>query len=170
MICHTPLDATAPRLVTRRLVLGAAVGGALAGLTGCSSGTISIISPADPDDELRRAVAQSEQLLLASYDTTIAAFPTLATRLRVLRDQHQAHLTAVAQDLDLAAPASVSPGTQPAGGQSAAIRALRRLEAGAARQRIESCTAAEAPELAELLARIGASESGHVAALSGGLA
>lgn len=168
MICPTPPARHAPPALTRRLVLGGGAAGALAFLSGCSSGSLPIISATDPDEQLRRAVAQSEQLLLTAYDTTLTAFPVLAGRLSVLRDQHQAHLTAVAHDLDLAAPTASTPGAPPAGGQTGAVRTLRRLEASAARQRIEACTAAEAADLAELLARIAASESGHVAALSGG--
>ncbi len=170
MICPTPLAAPEPRAVPRRLVLGAAAGGAVAALTGCSSGSLPLISPADPDDQLRRAVAQSEQLLLTAYDTTMAAFPELTNRLRLLRDQHQAHLTAVSDGLDLGSPSPAAPGTAPGGGATGAVRTLRRLEAAAVKQRIQACTAAEAVELAELLARIGASESAHVAALRGGAA
>ncbi len=154
--------------LSRRLLLGGALSGAAVLATGCSPGSIPIISPPDPDDEVRRGVAESEQALIAAYDAALVALPALRARLQVLRDQHQAHLTAVTQDLDVASPAPSGSVTPARGGQTAALRSLRRLEARATKQRIDACVAADDPELAELLARIAASESGHVVALTAG--
>lgn len=170
MNIHINVGAVTPRApaMTRRLLLGGAAAGLVVGVTGCSAGSIPLISAPDPDDEVRRGVAESERLLIAAYDSAIAAAPALAGRLQGLRDQHQAHLTAVSTGLD---PATL-PSTSASGSPTAAatgIRNLRRLEAAAAKQRIDACAAATATDLAELLARIGASEAGHVAALSGGV-
>ena len=163
-----PVSAAGDARVTRRLVLGGTAAGLIVGIAGCSGSSLPLISAPDPDDEVRLGVARSEQALVAAYDAAIAATPAAADQLRTFRDQHQAHFTAVSEGLDPAAltpassPASASPGKSPTG-----LRGLRRMEVAAARQRIEACTAATAGDLAELLARIAASESGHAAALSG---
>lgn len=174
---NTPLTAATAGLrdaatvtLSRRLVLAGSLGGVAALATACSGGTIPLISPPDPDDEVRRTVAQSEQTLIAAYDAAITAMPVLGATLRPFRDQHQAHLTAVTADLELPDVAASGSPRAAGGGQAALIRELRRLEAGAVRQRIDACVAAEDAELAALFARIGASESGHVAALTGGMA
>lgn len=159
-----PASAAGDARVTRRLLLGGTAAGLIVGAAGCSGSSLPLISAPDPDDEVRLGVARSEQALIAAYDAAIAATPAAAEQLRTFRDQHQAHFTAVSEGLDPAAltPASASPGRSATG-----LRGLRRMEVAAARQRIEACTAATAGDLAELLARIAASESGHAAALSG---
>lgn len=152
--------------LTRRALLASALGGSALVVAGCSTPTIPLLSTPDPDDEVRATVAASELALIAAYDQVITANPALADRLRPLRDQHRDHLAAVAEDLQLPTPGasqSRSPGDRGEG-----LRTLRRLEAAATRQRIDASVAAAEPELASLLARIGASESGHVAFLSGG--
>ncbi len=150
-------------LASRRTLLALGGGGVVALVTGCSAASIPIIGPPDPDDELRRGVAASERDLIAAYDAAIGAAGRSAGLLRTLRQQHVDHLTAVTQDLDDAGAAAVSPSATTGAVTPAA---LRRLEAAATRQRIEACAAADDADLAELLARIAASESGHVAALS----
>ncbi len=147
--------------LSRRALLGGAAVGATAVLAGCAPSAIPIIGAPDPDDEVRRGVALSEQELLAAYDAAIAAGTGSTELLRSIRDQHAAHLAAVSDGLDIPVLASPSP----APGQRPSLRQLRRLEARAVPQRIKACTAAGDADLAELIARIGASESGHVAAL-----
>lgn len=152
-------------LASRRTILALGGGGVVALVAGCSAESIPILGPPDPDDELRRGVAASERELIAAYDAAIGAAGRSAGLLRTLRQQHVDHLTAITQDLDDAGPPAPSPS---ASAPSVTPRTLRRLEAAATRQRIESCSAAGDADLAELLARIAASESGHVAALSTG--
>lgn len=168
MTTHPRSNGLSSAVVPRRLVLGGALAGLATGLTACSGTSLPIIGPADPDDQLRRSVAQSEIALIAAYDAAIAAFPTLAQRLGDFRDQHQAHLTAVSLNLDVGTASSPASPTRAPGGAASAVRSLRRLEAAAARDRIDACGAAADSDLAELLGRIAASESGHVAALRKG--
>ncbi|MFN8126098.1 MAG: hypothetical protein U0R64_06290 [Candidatus Nanopelagicales bacterium] len=149
----------------RRTVLGLGVGATAGVLTACSSGSLPFIASVDPDDEVQAGVAAGEQELLAAYDAVISRQPGLATRLRPIRDQHAQHLAAMATTPPLSSPsASTSP--MPAQ-QAAALRTLRRLESRAVRQRTDAAVAAGDADLTELLTRIAASESGHVAALSG---
>lgn len=155
------------KLASRRTVLALGGGGALALIAGCSVDSLPIVGPPDPDDELRSAVAASEQELIAAYDAAIAAGRDGGALLRTLRQQHVEHLAAVTGDPSLSTAteqpltsAAATPTTPPTSA------ALRRLEAAATRQRIKAVSAAGHADLAELFARIAASESGHVAALS----
>ncbi len=152
-------------VLTRRLALGLGAGTAAWLMTGCSGGSIPFIAPADPDDEVRQAVAVSEQELLAAYDAVIAALPALGPRLKPLRAQHAEHLAAMAPT-DVAS-ASPAPGGSPsvAPNRPAALRTLRRLESRAVRQRTNAAVQAADSELVEVLARIAASEAAHVAFL-----
>jgi hypothetical protein len=154
--------------MTRRAILASALGGSALLVAGCSSASIPVLSNPDPDDEVRGSVLVDELALIAAYDEVITANPSLAGQLRPLRDQHRDHVAAIGDDLDMPTPSSTpSRASVP---RSDALRSLRRLESAATRQRIDASVAAAEPELAQLLARIGAAESGHVAYLSGDLA
>lgn len=148
-------------LPRRAMLLGALAGTALVAV-GCSTDSIPIIGRKDPDEDLRLVTAAAEQDLIAAYDAVIAAKPALAEPLGRIRAQHQAHQTALLDGLE--APVG---GSAPAVGGAGAVRALRRLESGAARQRAQACGAAEDPRWVQLFAMIGASEAGHAAALAG---
>lgn len=160
-----------PPLSRRHLLAGATLVTATTavgiGLGGCAASPLPLLTP-DPDDEVRATVAASELQLIAAYTAAIAAVPALGTRLRPLLDQHSQHLTAVSDGLDLPSEAPSVSAPPAAQNGAAAVRALRRLEAAAARQRTDACVAAADDDLAVLLGRIAASESGHVAALQAG--
>ena len=83
------------KLASRRAVLALGGGSALALIAGCSVDSLPIVGPPDPDDELRSAVAASEQELIAAYDAAIAAGRESGALLRTLRQQHVEHLAAV---------------------------------------------------------------------------
>lgn len=118
-----------------------------------ASATVS----APPD--LAGDVAGEEAALIALYETAISALPTGASTERTLleriRDEHASHrlsLTSAPMSGDIA-PVTVTR------------RDLITAERRATRSRVTACSNAEDPELARLLAFIGASEAGHVAAL-----
>lgn len=154
-----PSEAT---VLGRRTALGLGAGAAAWLLTGCSSAPIPFIA-SDPDDDVRRSVAESERRLLAAYDAVLAALPALAPRLKVLRAQHADHLAAMG-DLPADSPGATPSPTVPPN-RPAALRTLRRLESQAARQRTDAAVAASETDLVEVLARIAASEASHVAFL-----
>jgi hypothetical protein len=135
---------------TRRSVLtAAAVGGAAAGLTGCTSKTRTAPAPVDPDVALRTAAAAREQALLDAYDAVIAASPAQAARLAPLRAEHVEHLTAL--------------GATAAPGRAAAtdLKALERITAAAHATAVLTASR----RLAPLLASLAAAESTHVVVL-----
>lgn len=150
--------------ISRRTMLAATIGGSAAFLAGCAPSDLPIIGRSDPDENLRLATATSEQDLIDAYRAVAERFRPLAAPLGVLREQHERHLRALLEGVDEQPPASTAPAPD-LRTRAAALRSLRRLESGAARQRAQACVDAEAAEVIELMARIGAAEAAHVAAL-----
>lgn len=122
---------------TRRTVLAAATGlAAAAGLAGCDLG--------DPPPQWHPAPDALLPLLAATikladrYDATIAAVPALSDRLTPLRDDHRAHIVALAREIGIderspsASPLpSVSagvPDASPPSDPTAAVAALVAAE------------------------------------------
>ena len=155
-----------PQMSRRALLVAGAVG-LSAGLVGCSTTTIPMIPKRDPDQPQRRTTAQSEQALIALYTAAIAAVPELSDELTEIQRQHSQHLTAVSFELGdplepVATPAAMKD-------QKDALAQLRMAEKAAAKARTEASVASQDATLAQLLARIGTSESAHAAYLVRGI-
>ncbi len=154
-----------PVRVPRRRVLAVAGLGALAGavaLAGCTGGDAgpgptgsapggSPSGSADADVVLRATVAAQESQLAARYAAAVARYPELATTLAV-GDRHVSYAAAVG-DGSASAPSPSAPAVPP---RAAVVGRLRAAEAGAARERLAQCGRAGDPELARVLALIGA--------------
>lgn len=150
--------------IPRRTLLSATIGGSAILLSGCASSDLPIIGRHDPDDDLRMSTATSELDLIEAYGIVAARYKRFAPQLNVLREQHERHLQSLLEGLDQQPPASTAPAPDMRT-RAAALRSLRRMESGAARQRAQACVDAEAAEVIEMMARIGAAEAAHVAAL-----
>lgn len=163
--------------VTRRQLL---VGGLAALVAGCTrsaepgpamnpSPTASPMrAPTDVDPQpspaadiaLRRRMQRDEASLLARYAATLERHPGTAALLTPLAAHHRAHLAALAND----------PGAPPdrririPGRRRAALRSLAAAEAASAAFRAAAAGKAQ-PELARLLASVGACEASHSALL-----
>ena len=143
------------------------LGGALAlgaGLSGCSTPNLPLISLPDPDDEHRLSTAKSESNLIGLYSGVIAAHPGLAGKLKPIRTQHVEHLKAALGEIELTGDSSAP--TPAKGDRAAALKQLVRAERSAARARTKASVATEDGNLARLIAQIGSSESSHQALLT----
>lgn len=159
------------RLLTRRrgLVLLTVLGplGVLAacGSDPASAPTASASDAAPTTPGPASDVAAEERQMIALYDTAIAALPEgpspERTLLERIRGEHAAHLSAL---IDASGPADVPVDLATA---PVSLRDLIGAERRATRSRVSACVETSDPELARVLALIGASEAGHVAALRG---
>ncbi|MFR9788710.1 hypothetical protein ACL07V_08530 [Streptomyces sp. MB22_4] len=125
----------------RRTLLASAAGAAL--LAGCTAGPDSGGDGPSATARARARAAGDSRALLARYDAVLAAFPGLAQRLRPLRTEVAAHVTAFTDGTTpTAAPSgSASPSAPPApvpatekdalASLAAAERALADQRAGA---------------------------------------
>lgn len=146
-------------LTRRHLLLGAVTGPALVYVAGCSDESEPVSLAADP---VRLEALGAELDLIAVYQATIAARPDLASVLTVILDQHREHARALeVTEADAPTPAPRAPAA------ALDLGGLRELERRAAGLRAGACVRAGNPELARLLALIGASEAQHVAVLAG---
>jgi hypothetical protein len=147
---------------TRRAVLRAVLGGALAAgpLAACTADKPAAPPAPDPLTPFYRAT----EALLARYEAVIAAQPDLADRLGPLRDDHRAHVQALARELGFPSPAPAASGaTQPpADGGVAALQAAEKEAAAAA---YTACLTAPSYHAA-LLGSIAACRSSHVEVLA----
>ena len=165
-----------PETVSRRALLGRgawlAAGALPLALAGCSAKA----APAGDVPTLAGAIA-SEQNLVASYEAAVAAAQSaetwLAKRLRPVLAHHREHLAVLRRHYvpgsgDRAHEGGAIPSPSaiavPRGG--GALSALRDLEERAAMARTAEAAKA-APELAQLLASIGACEAGHALTVRG---
>ena len=155
---------------SRRAVLVSA--GAVA-LAGCVGSTNEPEPAPDPDLRLRDRVAAEIDELVGAYAAATEAHPGLTDRLAPLAAEHQAHVTALRGPRPSGSPSAGAggPATPPAGpeapGSSAAtVTWLAGLERRAARRR-DRQTATAGPDLARLLASVGACESVHAVLLGG---
>ena len=169
-----------PPLPRRAVLAGAAVLGATglaAGLSACSPDRASPPPPPDPDVVLRLKVAGEVRSLLAAYAAVIATHPATGARLRPFAAETRAHDRALSGPpgaLATPSPRTASTGTRagssptpspvpttPAG----ALAWLAGLERAAAVRRRRQLLPA-GPDLARLLASIGASEATHAALIA----
>ena len=156
----------AARLITRRRGLALLATAVPLGLVAaCSSDDAPETSTPAPAPTAGPTVAQQvsldEAAIIALYDAVISTLPDGDTRARpvlvAIREQHQQHLAALDQ--------ADAPASEGAPAAPATIATLVDAERAAARGRIRSCTEAQEPELARVLAFIAASEASHVPAL-----
>ncbi len=153
---------------SRRAVLASA--GALA-LSGCLGAPVQPEPQPDPDLRLRRRVAAEVDELVRAYAAATEAFPALTGRLEPLAAEHQAHAAALrgprtGGSATSGAEGSATPPTGPAvpASRAATVTWLAGLERRAAGRRTRQAAAA-GPDLARLLASVGACESVHAVLL-----
>ncbi|MEU4228244.1 hypothetical protein AB0F17_28455 [Nonomuraea sp. NPDC026600] len=153
-----------PRSLSRRAVL--AGGAAAAALSGCGASDAPQPSPTpseDPEQVLLRQLIADKEHTIALYSTLIAAGQT---KLTPFRDRHQAHLGELRKRLG--GSQTVTPAPQ--GSQTAApapktsLSRLRDVERRSAALRVRQL-AGVSPQLAQLIASIGACEAAHALAL-----
>lgn len=155
-------------LLTRRRGLLLAALGPLGLLAACSADpastpTANASDTAPTTTNTAADVAAEEGQMIALYDSALAALPAGAsperTLLEAIRGEHAAHLAALTDSPD---PADI-----PKDGALApvSLRDLIGAERRASRSRVDACVGTSDAELSRILALIGASEAGHVAAL-----
>ena len=179
----------------RRLLRGAAHAGILGGLAGTAgllagcdvlgteAGQRSEPPTPDPDLPLVRGAVGTTRDLLDRYEAVARRHPSLRETLAPYVGRHRRHLTALT---DGSAGPRLSSGDEPPGSPTAAratspptrhgmrvpgsapaaVRALVAHEEKAAATRLRALRSARNPELARLLASIGACESVHAIALA----
>ena len=124
----------------------------------------------DPDPPVRERAAASVQALIFAYDATASRHPDLAKELASLREEHAAHLAALGAP-STASPSTPAPTTTPAAvprDPRRARAALVAAETRAAADRVRAAVAAASPDLARLLAAMGACEAAHATLLREG--
>lgn len=157
-----------PRSLSRRAVL--AGGAAAAALSGCGASDAPQPSPTpseDPERVLLRQLIADKEHTIALYSTLIAAGQT---KLAPFRDRHQAHLDELRKRLPggsrtaSAAPAPSSQTGSAAPAPKTSLSRLRDAERRSAALRVRQL-AGVSPQLAQLIAAIGACEAAHALAL-----
>lgn len=164
---------------SRRAVL---VGGGLLALGACTTGGRPVPRPTPrPDDLLRAEVTSAVRALADLYAATLVVHPTLAARLGPLAAEHRSHLDALLDGAPRptpstssgtaatgASPSTATPSTGPSAvprTPAAAVSRLAAAERRAAGERVGQAVRATAPELARLVAAVGACEAAHAALL-----
>jgi hypothetical protein len=161
-------------LFSRRALLGGSAAALLVPATmaaGCTPAEHVPPPVPGPQVNLLTSVMANEQRLVALYMSVLAAHPRLAQDLRPLHDHHSEHLAVLKQqyipgtNTESPSPGPTTPAAAP-GSVSASLTTLRTAERQAAAARAVDVTHAT-PDLAQLLAAIGACEAVHVAILAG---
>jgi hypothetical protein len=152
-----------------------------ASTTGAGSPSTPPAAPPDPDAPALEATARDAMALLAAYEATIAAHPTLGAVLASYAADHDTHLDALAERVTLptsaattssptgsatAAPTSGQPGPSstalPVPADPAAARAaIVQAEQVTGESARDAARKARNGEVARLLASIGASRAVH---------
>jgi hypothetical protein len=169
------------RLSRRTLLAGVAGLGATPLIGSCSAPDRGQgrLSPPEPDAPIRDQVVASIAMLISTYQATAERHPTLTERLAPLAAEHHAHLAALGAPAATATPATpaatatAAPSLVPvapvvSADPRRAVRALVTAESRAAADRVGVAVAATSPDLARLLAAIGACEATHAALLREG--
>jgi len=144
--------------VDRRTVLT----GTLAGVAGMSLSGCGLLAGDPPPPHPLLGTLREIRALLWRYEAVISAHPVLAEQLGQLRDNHRAHLSAVAELIGTAAHESPSPTTGvPVSPESkTAVGELRNAERAGQDAAARSCLAAK-PEYAGVLGSIAAARASH---------
>ncbi|MEU8971557.1 hypothetical protein AB0D11_20190 [Streptomyces monashensis] len=167
----TPRALSGPR---RRTLLASTAGAAL--LAGCTSGPDSGGGTPSVTQRARARAAGDSRALLARYDAVLAAHPGLADRLRPLRAQVAAHVTAFTDGTDGTtatpdkSPASPSPAPTAAAVPAAekdALAVLATAERTLADRRAKDLLHVPG-ESARLLASVAAAGAAHAYLLTEG--
>lgn len=149
--------------LTRRTALGGALA-AGAALSGCSW-----ISPEPEPPHPWLGLLAETRALLARYQATLEAHPSLAERLRPLRDNHRTHLKELVRLIGPQASASPSPKPSPVVApedEKSALAELRAAEQEAQAAASALCLKAK-PTTAGLLGSIAACRATHREVLNG---
>ena len=172
------------RQVVRTAVVAAAAATTSTVLAGCLPGDDDP-EPPDPELLLRARVAGEARALAARYAATVERFPAARTELATLGAEHEEHARALlprraARALASATStatatatgtASSAPSPSPTSTVPSTLRAARaelaEAERVASRRRLRELRGTgRSPELARLLASVGACEAAHAALLS----
>lgn len=166
-----PRTPSGPR---RRSLLASAAGAAL--LTGCSDGSDPVSASGSPSaaERARARAARDSQGLAERYDAVLAAYPTLAERLRPLRAEVVRHTeafggtgTGAASPSTSSASPSASPSAAVPATEKDALAELAAAERALADRRAK--TLLDMPgELARLLASVAAAGAAHAYLLTEG--
>ncbi len=133
-------------MITRRQVLAVAGVAAAGALGGCDM-LGSRPKPTPKPHPLAPVLAETEALA-ARYDAALAAYPALAGRLGPVRDDHHAHVAALAGAMGRRPPSATpsaqaggTPSEAPPGTQAATVATLRTAEAAARTSGYDACLA-----------------------------
>jgi hypothetical protein len=135
---------------------------ALGGLAGCDIvGTDP--EPTPPPDPLLPFLTAT--LVLADrYDAAIAAEPSLSARLTPLRDDHRAHVRALAREIGISPPSGAPSPSGSASAEASTVQGLLAAEKDAQKDAEKACL--EGPSYrAALLGSIAACRASHQEAL-----
>jgi hypothetical protein len=134
----------------------------LGGLAGCDLGGPGP-EPTPPPDPLLPFLTATVALA-DRYDAAIAADPSLGARLTPLRDDHRAHVRALAREIGIAAPSGAPSPAASTSAAPATVQALLAAEQDAQKDAEKACL--EGPSYhAALLGSIAACRAGHQEAL-----
>ena len=151
-----------PRHVPRRTLLlgGGLAAGAIAAGVAMGSWDRGVVLPFTDraaDDAALRVLMQQEVDLIAAYGAALRSAPAaLRPPMRRMAGDHEAHLAALSQRVDAAAPAPTG-----AAGTGAGAPGFARWEAAAARRWRAACRIGRDPDLAEMFALAYAGELSH---------
>ena len=152
--------------LSRRAVLAT---GSVLTLSACLPGADDEPTRPDPDLVLRRRAARQVGELVATYAAVVTAFPQADAQqlgtLHSLAAEHEAHVLALAgPTTSTASPSGSTAAPVVPRSMAESLRWLAGLERAAARRRTNQSLRA-GPDLARLLAAVGASEATHAAVL-----
>ena len=155
-------------VIGRRELLATGAAATAGLLAACTSASSAGPEPTptgadDPDLALRGSVVEAESRLIAAYDATLAAHPSLRTLLAPFRDQHVAHRALVGVGGAVPAPSVTAPPVPSS--PEPAVAALAAVEREAATARARDAVGAARWQLARELGLIGGSEAAHHALL-----
>ncbi|GAA1760893.1 MULTISPECIES: ferritin-like domain-containing protein [Streptomonospora] len=158
----------------RTVVAGALAGIAAAALSGCQ-GPRWYPSEISPDEYVLRAVITEKRRLIARYEAGVSAGDGPVDLLERVLGHHRDHLAALRERLperpgrEPEAPEtekSPGPGPAPVGDEPVPVSGLRVAEQSAAASRARQLARLSDSGLAQLVASIGACETGHARLLS----
>ncbi|MFD0774216.1 hypothetical protein ACFQZ2_09795 [Streptomonospora algeriensis] len=156
----------------RTVVVGALAGIAAAALSGCR-GPRWYPSEISPDEYVLRSAITEKRRLIKRYEVSIAAGDGPTELLERLLGHHREHVAALRERLpDRPGRAhgekspSPSPGPAPVGDEPVPVEGLRVAEQSAAASRSRQLARLSDSGLAQLIASIGACETGHARLLS----
>ncbi|WP_219470757.1 hypothetical protein [Nonomuraea rhizosphaerae] len=154
-----------PRSLSRRAVLAGGAAATTAALSGCSGAPATPAPSPTPSEDPERVLLRK---LIADKERTIALYSGLITagqsKLAPFRDRHQAHLDELRKRLGEAPSAGPQPSTTVSAAPRTSLSRLRDAERKAAALRTRQL-AGVSPQLAQLIAGIGACEAVHALAL-----